>query len=119
MQYNNKKENNNEDCYITTACIKHLKEYFDDNCYELKTLRWFRDNFVSKEDINHYYEIAPKIVENINKQEDKELIYNDIYEYIIKICVQAINHEDYDFAYTRYKNNILRLEKEYVKRKIN
>lgn len=76
-----KKFSFDSDCYLTTACI------------------------------NHYYEIAPQIVENINTLEDKDLIYNYIYEYIIKICVQAINHEDYEFIYTRYKNNILRLEK--------
>ena len=40
---------------------------FDDNCYELSVLRWFRDNFVTKEDIEHYYEVAPIIVEIINK----------------------------------------------------
>ena len=44
--------------------MKYFKENFDDNCYELTVLRWFRDNFVSKEDIKHYYEVAPIIVEN-------------------------------------------------------
>lgn len=39
------------DCYLTTACIKHFKENFDDNCFELAILRWFRDNFVSQDDI--------------------------------------------------------------------
>lgn len=43
-------------CYLTTACMIHMQENFDDNCNELMTLRWFRDNFVSKEDIIHYYE---------------------------------------------------------------
>ena len=38
-------------CYLTTACMKYFKENFDDNCYELTVLRWFRDNFVSAEDI--------------------------------------------------------------------
>ena len=31
-------------CYLTTACMQHMKEKFDDNCNELMTLRWFRDN---------------------------------------------------------------------------
>ena len=46
--------------------MKYFQENFDDNCYELTVLRWFRDNFVSKEDKEHYYEIAPIIVETIN-----------------------------------------------------
>ena len=41
-------------CYLTSACMKYFQEKFDDNCYELTVLRWFRDNFVSKEDIQHY-----------------------------------------------------------------
>ena len=34
--------------YLTSACMKKYAEQFDDNCYELKLLRWFRDKFVSK-----------------------------------------------------------------------
>lgn len=54
-------------CYLTSACMKYLQGNFDDNCYELAVLRWFRDIFVSKEDIEHYYEVVPIIVETINK----------------------------------------------------
>lgn len=60
------KETTDVSCYLTTACMKHMKSDFDDNRNELMTLRWFRDNFVSKEDILHYYEVAPIIVEKIN-----------------------------------------------------
>ena len=49
-------------CFLTTACMKYFRENFDDNCYELTVLRWFRDNFVSKEDKEHYYEVAPIII---------------------------------------------------------
>lgn len=103
------------DCYLTSACMNHFQEKFDDNCYELTTLRWFRDNFVSKEDIKHYYEIAPMIVEEINKLENNEKVYTYIYENIVKACVDAIERNDYDFAYLRYKNSVLALEEEYVR----
>ena len=33
-------------CYLTSACMKYFQENFNDNCYELTLLRWFRDNFV-------------------------------------------------------------------------
>lgn len=33
-------------CYLTTACMKHFNKSFNDDCYELTVLRWFRDNFV-------------------------------------------------------------------------
>ena len=63
-------------CYLTTACMKHYLNNFDDNCYELSVLRWFRDNFVSNEDIEHYYNTAPYIVEGIEKEDNKDIVYN-------------------------------------------
>ena len=46
--------------------MNHMQENFDDNCNELMTLRLFRDNFISTEDIKHYYDVAPIIVDKIN-----------------------------------------------------
>ncbi len=101
-------------CYLTTACMKHQLEEFDDNCYELFMLRWLRDHIVSKGDIKHYYEVTPLIVESIDKLPESNDIYNYIYENVIIPCVVAIKHGDFEFAYNRYKNSILALEKEYV-----
>ena len=98
-------------CYLTTACMKHYLNNFDDNCYELIVLRWFRDNFVSKEDIKLYYEKAPLIVEAIEAEEQKDIIYDYIYDNIVDACVRAIEHGDYNFAYNRYKSSLLSLEK--------
>jgi hypothetical protein len=102
-------------CYLTSACMKHMKENFDDNCEELTILRWFRDNFVSKEDIKHYYKTAPIIVESIEMIEKNDTIYNYIYENVIKVCVEAIKKGNYEFAYNRYKNSVLALEKQFAK----
>ncbi len=102
-------------CFLTTACMKHFHKQFDDNCYELKVLRWFRDKFVSKEDIEHYYEIAPIIVENINRFDNCNELYNGIYENVILLCVKAIENNEYDLAYNIYKNSILNLEEEYAR----
>ena len=108
-----KKETSSGGCYLTSACMAHFQNEFDDNCYELIVLRWFRDNFVSKEDINLYYEIAPTIVENIDKLEDNEQIYNYIYENIIDFCVKAIENGNYDLAYSRYKTSVLALAEQF------
>lgn len=102
-------------CFLTTACMKHFHKQFDDNCYELKVLRWFRDKFVSKEDIEHYYEIAPIIIENINKLDNCNELYNEIYENVILLCVKAIENSKYNLAYSIYKNSILNLEEEYAR----
>ena len=73
---NNPKETTDTQCYLTTACMRHKMEKFDDNCEELTILRWFRDRFVSKTDIEHYYEAAPIIVKKINDVENNNEIYN-------------------------------------------
>lgn len=98
--------------------MRHKLERFDDNCEELTILRWFRDNFVSKEDIDHYYKTAPIIVEAINEELDNNEIYNYIYENVVIACVNAIKKGDYEFAYERYKSSILALEKQFARPKL-
>lgn len=112
---NGEKEVTDAKCILTTACMKNLGQNFDDNCQELITLRNFRDKFVSKEEISYYYEIAPIIIENIEKINQKNKIYEYIYKDVVKACVDAINRNDYSFAYNRYKNSVLVLEQNFVK----
>ncbi len=52
--------------------MKCFQEKFDDNCYELTALRWFRDNFVSKE-------------------EKSDIIYDYIYDNIVPYDNVRIN----------------------------
>ena len=111
-----KKESTSGQCYLTSACMKHFQDEFDDNCYELTVLRWFRDNFVSKEDIELYYNVAPIIVKNIDALDDNEQIYNYIYSHIVEACVKAIENGDYDFAYSRYKSSVLALNEQFGKK---
>lgn len=102
-------------CYLTTACMKHFMNNFNDKCYELQLLRWFRDNFVSEEDIAHYYETAPLIVNEINSLPNSNEIYDKIYYHVIAVCVKAIEKSEYAVAYQRYKESILQLEEAYVR----
>ena len=106
-------------CYLTSACMKYFQDKFDDNCYELTVLRWFRDNFVSDEDIEHYYEVAPLIVETINKEEKSDIIYDYIYDNIVDYCVEQIELGNYNDAYNRYKNSVLVLEEQFDKPVLN
>lgn len=108
-----KKESSSGSCYLTTACMKHFQDEFDDNCHELTVLRWFRDIFVSKEDIELYYEVAPTIVENIDALDDNDKIYEYVYSNIVEACVKAIENGDYDFAYNRYKSSVLALNEQF------
>lgn len=107
---------NNGGCYLTSACMRYFKENFDDNCYELRVLRWFRDNFVSKADTEHYYQTAPYIVSAIDEEENQNLVYNYIYDNVVDYCIKAIENADYTSAYIRYRDSILNLEETFVKK---
>lgn len=102
-------------CFLTSACIKCFQEAFDDGCYELTVLRWFRDNFVSEEDIKQYYQYAPEIVAMIDTDNNANVIYDYIYDTIVADCVEAIENGDYNFAYERYKKGFLSLKKGFLK----
>ena len=112
---NGETEHTDIKCYLTTACMRHFQENFDDNCYELRVLRWFRDNYVLQEDINHYYEIAPIIVSAINEDKQNDLIYEYIYDNVVDYCVREIEKGNYNEAYTRYKNTISSFEKQFAR----
>ena len=112
---NGSTEHTDVKCYLTSACMKYFQEKFDDNCYELTVLRWFRDNFVSKEDIEHYYEVAPVIVETINKEKKPGIIYDYIYDNIVNYCVEQIEQGNYEAVYNRYKNSVLALEEQFAR----
>ena len=73
-------------CYITTAVCESLGK--SDDCYELRTLRDYRDNYLlSNEDgvkiVDTYYNIAPTIVNRIGKSRDSSSIYKNIFNIFI------------------------------------
>ena len=106
----------NRGCFLTSACMNHFQNLFDDSCYELRVLRWFRDNFISREDVIRYYEIAPIIVSAIDSIPNSHIAYDYIFDNIVDYCVIAIEDGKYDLAYNRYKNSILSLEINFVKK---
>ena len=114
-----KENKSGKGCYLTTACMMHYLDNFDDNCYELRVLRWFRDNYVSKEDIETYYKVAPIIVEGIEEEDKKDIIYNYIYDNVVDYCVKAIEEGDYEKAYTRYKSSIISFEETFARNVLN
>ncbi len=102
-------------CYLTAACMAHYKEDFDDNCFELQVLRMFRDAMVPKEEVAHYYKVAPTIVNNIEKEKHSEKMFDRIYRCVVEPCVKDIVNSDYKRAYIRYKKTIVAFENKYAK----
>lgn len=106
-----------EGCFIVTACLKARK--LPDDCEQLRILRKFRDEFVSKtvngkQDIEKYYRVAPLIVDAIETRKDRLNIYNGIYTDIVEPCIDMIRKRQYQKAYQLYKNNTINLAKMYL-----
>ncbi len=103
-------------CYLTTACLKHFSEHFDDNCLELTVLRWFRDRFVKPNDVALYYRVAPLIIEQIDSlpAQQQDDVYASIYKNIVEACVHLIQSGQYESAYKRYMSSTLELQKRFL-----
>lgn len=91
-------------CYLTSACCQY--KGLPDDCYELQTLRQFRDNeLISLPDgqaiIERYYRDAPKIVSRIEASEQKDAIYGSVYEKIKEI-VAYIEKGEHIIAILQY-----------------
>lgn len=104
-------------CFITTACIK--AKNLPDDCYELETMRKFRDGYVRSLPngdavIKEYYDIAPKIVEAIGKEPNGDEIFKDLYTKLVVKCVRYIEKNQNEEAYDVYQNTVSRLKQEYV-----
>lgn len=88
---------NKKGCFLTTATCNYKK--LPDDCYELNTLRNFRDNWLinqpkGKDLIAQYYATAPLIVKKLNNEDMPYLWLN------IKNCINLIeknqNHEAFE-----------------------
>jgi len=86
-------------CFITTAVCQYFNKA--DDCYELTTLRYYRDHWLQAQPdgahlIQHYYEIAPMIVAQIELSPNKDEIYEHLYHHYIKDCVSLIEAGQYE-----------------------
>ncbi len=91
-------------CFLTTACCEH--KGLPDDCYELQTMRKFRDCYLKKipnglEMISLYYEDAPAIVAAIRKHPKKQEILDGMYRQVCKI-VALIEKGENDKAVIAY-----------------
>ena len=82
-------------CFVTTAVC----EYFGkpDDCYELTTLRQFRDEWLRKQPdgeelVKMYYDIAPRVVEKLKNAPNRDEIYAELLEDHIRVCLSHIEN---------------------------
>jgi hypothetical protein len=104
-------------CFITTAVCDTLGK--PDDCYELESMRSFRDNWLKKQpggdtEIQEYYNIAPQIVMAINALENANEIYSGICEKYIVPCVEFTNNGDDQSCHKIYRAMIDSLRQKYI-----
>ena len=104
-------------CFLTSACVEARR--LPDNCYELTTLRAFRDGYLRSlpegdAEIKEYYRIAPKIVENIKAQRDFLAIFDTIYRELVVPCVRLIEEGQNGLAHEKYRDYVALLQTRYA-----
>ena len=104
-------------CYITTAVCESLGK--GDNCYELNLLRNYRDNYLvntsmGKELVDEYYDIAPTIVNRINKRDDAAKVYESIWNQYLSSCVSLIEEDKLDECCEKYTEMVYSLKDCYL-----
>ena len=109
---------NDDNCFITTAVCETLSK--PDDCYELKTFRDFRDNWLLNQKdgkflIDEYYRIAPQIVDSIRKLPNSKEIFFGIWKNHLKECLTFIEVADYPEVKKRYISMVYILKNEFLK----
>ena len=104
-------------CFLTSACVE--AKGLSDNCYELNTLRSFRDNYLRNmpgglAEIETYYRVSPVIVAEIHKKDDAFAILSSLYDNLVQPCVKMIENGDYSGAYGHYKATVSGLCSEFL-----
>ena len=104
-------------CYITTAVCETLNK--GDDCLELTILREYRDQYLvntvgGEQVIDTYYNVAPTIVNRINKTEEYREIYQQIWNAYIQPCISLIQEGKNDDCKVLYSEMVSSLEKRYM-----
>lgn len=104
-------------CYITTAVCQNQNK--PDDCYELTTLRRYRDHYLMQTEqgkaiVDEYYNVAPGLVMMIDMQENKEQIYHNIYEEYLMPCIHHIEEKRNEECCDLYMQMVNNLKKTYL-----
>lgn len=104
-------------CFITSAVCNSFGK--PDDCYELKTFRYFRDSWLmfqidGPQLINEYYQLAPKIVNSIDTYKTSQTIYRNIWKNYLKHCLCLIEQKEYQKCKEMYVRMVLDLKHRFL-----
>ena len=103
-------------CFITTACVE--ARGLPDHCPELNVVRAFRDCYIKglpdgEEIVSEYYKVAPNIVAGINKAENRDAVYLDLYEQLVS-NIRLIYSGKYNEVLSNYFRLLNELKQRYL-----
>ena len=98
-----------KDCYLIES-IENVDARVD---YK-QIINFFVNNHMGMEEQAYHREISATLIDFINEDENKEVIYNMIYFGTIEPIVKSIYVKDYEKAKAIYDMNRLSLEKLYI-----
>ncbi len=104
-------------CYITTAVCTSLGK--GDSCEELNAFRRFRDDWLAgtpagEAKIGEYYLFAPMIVRAIDRSEEKEDVYREIWSGHLMPCLNLIRSGELQECAREYEAMVLELESKWL-----
>ncbi|MBR4169929.1 MAG: hypothetical protein IKR47_09390 [Lachnospiraceae bacterium] len=104
-------------CYVTTAVCLSIGKTED--CSEIRILKDYRDGFLAYESdgkklIEEYYDIAPTIVNRINKEENASETYREIYRNYISPCIDLIGENRLQDCKDLYVQMMRTLQQQYI-----
>lgn len=93
-------------CFLTTACVEAMG--LPDNCWALELARKFRDVYMAQnleraKEIQEYYEVAPKIVKEVDKISNAKSMWKKFFWTDIVPFVDAVEQGNMDIAHNRYR----------------
>lgn len=100
--------------YFIEKCIKESCSS-DEVGRELEIQKEFISSFLSEEDKMLYITLSPLIISSIEEHPSSNLIYDYIYNNIIKDVTFELERGNSEAAYRKYKTSLLILEEHYLK----
>ncbi len=117
MNYYDASWDDDEDCFLTTACVHHKQ--LPDDCYELQTLRSLRDDYMLKNEegrilIKDYAVTGPAVVSAIRDFENRSAIYEYLYQHLVIPSVKLIREDKKQEAVDYYASFVEALREKYI-----
>lgn len=97
-------------CYLTTAMCGILGKA--DDCYELETLRKFREKYMRNTDegrllLKEYDIISPPMALELSKHENRMTIAHEMLHQFINPAIELINNDENALAIKKYKSMVM------------